>query len=69
MYTENIWNKLDLQGELSCAYSLNMRNESLRIVRIRRMSLFVYLEYAERIYTYTENRFQCSLPTCANGPP
>ncbi len=37
------------------AHSPNTRNESVRILRIRGMNLFVYWEYAERICTYSEN--------------
>jgi hypothetical protein len=37
------------------AHSPNTRNESVCILRIRRMDLSVYWEYAERIRTYSEN--------------
>jgi hypothetical protein len=37
------------------AHSPNTRNESVRILRIRGMNLFLYWEYAERICTYSEN--------------
>jgi hypothetical protein len=37
------------------AHSPNTQNESVSILRIRRMNLFVYWEYAERICTYSEN--------------
>ncbi len=36
-------------------HSLNTRNESVRILRIRGMNLFIYWEYTERICTYLEN--------------
>ncbi len=37
------------------AHSPNTRNESVRILRIRGMNLFVYWEYTEWICTYSEN--------------
>ncbi len=37
------------------AHSPNMRNESVHILRICGMNLFVYWEYVERICTYSEN--------------
>jgi hypothetical protein len=50
-------------------HSPNMRNESVRILIIRGMNLFIYSEYAERICMYMENtrnevnlltKFHCS---------
>jgi hypothetical protein len=39
-YTENTW-------KLICLYAENMRNESVHILRICGMNLYVYQEYAE----------------------
>ncbi len=41
--------------KINWVHSLNTRNESVCILRICGMNLFVYWEYTERICTYSEN--------------
>jgi hypothetical protein len=56
MYTENMQNEVNLRTKFHCAYTENTRNESVSILRISGMNLFVYCEDTEWIYTYTENK-------------
>jgi hypothetical protein len=54
-YSENTQDEVNLRTKFCCVYTENMQNESVSILRISRMNLFVYREHIEWIYTYAEN--------------
>jgi hypothetical protein len=42
MYVENMQSQVNLQIKFCCSYTENTRNESVCILRIHGMNLFVY---------------------------
>ncbi len=58
MYTVTMRNEVNLWMKFHWSFTENTRNESVLILKICGMNLFVYWEYAERICTYCTMRIR-----------